>query len=192
MIQRHFWEVLRNLGVAGQGWLHPTKSICLRFIICLVTIATLRNLRERPISQRNPQTNWMSVFWSVTCFLCIGFGTFLFLYKLIILHSELYLIYLNFSDNLETLLADLSMPNHVQLKVVGLEVSFLCWMSIWKKSKTLIVYFQRYCWSQKPTIWLNETVADNLQFSILTYFQSGHLPRGNLRCDGLRAKTLRY
>lgn len=37
---RHFWEVLNNWGIAGQGWNHPTAGITLRHITYLVTAPT--------------------------------------------------------------------------------------------------------------------------------------------------------
>ena len=32
MIQRHFYDVSGDLGVAWQSWPYPTKGVCARFI----------------------------------------------------------------------------------------------------------------------------------------------------------------
>ena len=39
VIQRNFWKVSRNLGIAAKGWSHPTKGMTFLFTISLVTIS---------------------------------------------------------------------------------------------------------------------------------------------------------
>ena len=45
---------------------------------------------------------------------------------------------------------------HTQTKLVVSDATSLCWLSACKKSKRLADSFQRYWWSNNPTIWLDK------------------------------------
>ena len=47
-------------------------------------------------------------------------------------------------------------PGHTQTRVTVLDAIFPSWLYPCKKLKISIVYFQFYCWSNNPSIWLDE------------------------------------
>ena len=78
IIKIHYWEGLRNLGVAGQGWSHTTKGVGLRFFY-FWWIFLCRNITDQLFpsgstdDQIKLQSNWKRIFSS---------GTWIFLYWL--------------------------------------------------------------------------------------------------------------
>ena len=57
----------------------------------------------------------------------------------------------------------LGMPGHTQSKVATSHATFSCWLSPCKKSKILMLCFQRYWWSKNPATWLVQNIlVDNL------------------------------